>query len=121
MSGSGDSDRPTDEGGFPYSPLGLATVAGLVGVFVCAVWLGGCLAFWVWRHYQRRHRAGAVPSTDVSFLPSPIDGSTLTRNVSDTAHFSYSINSLAVEPAFHHTSLESILSEDVDKMNGDHS
>ena len=117
MLGSGEEERPSDVGSFLYSPLGLATVAALVAVIVSAVWLVGCLTCCLWRHCQRRHTAGAVPNTDVCFLSSPTDDRTLNRA---TAHFSYSINSLAVEPAFHHTSLESILSADVDKMEEHH-
>ena len=118
MLGSGEEDRPSrDIGSFLYSPLGLATVAVLVAVVVSAVWLVGGLTYCLWRHCQRRHTAGAVPSTDVCFLSSPADDRALTR---DTAHFSYSINSLAVESAFHHTSLESILSRDMDKMEEHH-
>ena len=120
MLGSGEADNTpaTDEDqGFFYSPLGLTTVSLLVGVTVSAVWLAGCLTYCLWRHCQRRHAAGAEPSTGVCFLSSPTgDDRTLTRHVSDTVHFSYSINSLAMEPAFHHSSLESILSGDLDKM-----
>ena len=99
---------------FLYSPLGLTTVSLGVGVVVSALWLLGCAGYCLWRHRHRKHTARAVPSSDAYFLSSP------TNRAGPTAHFSYSINSLAVEPAFHHTSLESILSEDVDKAEDNH-
>ena len=115
MVGSGE-DPGNDGEHFLYSPLGLVTVATVVGVAVSVVWLVGCLMYCCWRHHRRRNMGGAVPSGDVCFLSSPSDGP-ITGGVADSAHFSYSINSLAAEPAFHHTSLESILSE-MDKTEG---
>lgn len=110
MSGSGDNV-------FIFSPQGVATVAVVVGVAVSAVWLAGCITYCLWRHYWRREITGTAATTDVSFLSSPID-ITLSRPMRD-AEFSYSINSLAVEPAFHHTSMESILSADSQKTGND--
>ena len=110
MLGSGESAGAS----FPYSPEGLATVAVAVGALVCVVWLSGCLAYCWWRHRHRQSMAGTVRSRDVFFLPSPTNDRANSGGVADSAHFSYSIHSLAAEPAFHHTSLESILSGDPD-------
>ena len=104
MSASGEDPGTVES--FLHTLVGVTTVvvaAGLVtvvtGVLVC-----------VYCCYQYRHRHTRTLSTpeDAYF---PHNGTT---NDADTALFSYSINSLATEHAFHHTSLESILSGELE-------
>lgn len=103
MSGSGDSEDAED---FLYTPHGVATVTVAAVILISLVWLSGCGCYCWWR-YRRSHCNGAVASRDI--FNSPHNGTLAGGTDTTTAYFSYSVNSLASEPAFHHTSLESIL------------
>ena len=100
MSGSGGLN-PSEAGEtFLYTPHGVAVAVVMAVVMTSLVWLSACVCYCCWRYKHTHHdRAGD--------LSSPYNNA-LTSNV-ESPHFSYSINSLASEPAFHHTSLESIL------------
>ena len=119
MSGSGALDVPKTEDFF-YTTPGLITLVIIVIVLTSLVWLVGIICYCCCRHHLRyRNTSEHEPSTDVCFLSAPSDNGTLqdTSAEHDTINFSYSINSLAHEPAFHHTSLESILSGELDKQD----
>ena len=103
MSGSGESEAAEI---FLYTPHGVAVAMVMAVVITSLVWLSACACYCCWR-YNQRHRDRAGLHGDMHFPSSPHNNA-LSSNV-ESPHFSYSINSLATEPAFHHTSLESIL------------
>ena len=95
MSGSGGLNSSEAAEIFLYTPHGVAVAIIMAVVMTSLVWLSGCVCYCYRRHiHTLRDRAAATH--------------TFTSTV-ESAHFSYSVNSLASEPAFHHTSLESIL------------
>ena len=104
MSGSGGSAAER----FIYTGYGVTTVAVLVGLVISLAWLMGCVCYCCMRHHRRLQRADS--NRDVCFLSPTSHNGTLTNSEEKAVQFSYSVNSLASEPAFHHTSLESILS-----------
>ena len=111
MSGSG---APEIGDPFLHTAAGVTTVAVAVAVLTSVVWVVALLVcYWYYRYHQRQRNSGA---TDVLFMAaSPNNGTLASSAAGDiTPHFSYSLNSLAAEPAFHHTSMESILSGELE-------
>ena len=113
MSDSGDGQSNSQVEDFLYTPQGVAVVAVMAAVLVSLVWLSGCVCYCCWRH---RHSRSSGPATnqDLFFLGSSNNGTLPVPGSTGAPHFSYSLNSLAMEPAFHHTSLESILSGEIE-------
>lgn len=107
MSGAESTSAVED---FLYSPQGVATVAVVVAVLMSVVWLSGCVCYCCWRYCRRqRQDGGAEASQDLYFLGAPSSGNGTLSSGYNTGHLSYSLNSLTNDPAYLHTSLDSIL------------
>lgn len=117
MSGSGVLDVPKTEDFFSTA-LGLVTLAIVVFIVTSVVWLVGIIICYCCCRYHQRYQSTSEtePSTNVYYPPD--NNETLDTSARETVNFSYSLNSLAHEPAFKHTSLESILSGELDKQDG---
>lgn len=106
MSASGEDSVSMEN--LLHTTGGVATMVVLV-VIGLAVVVVVCVLVCAYYYYWRRHHRHTPTLSSTEDSLSPHNG---TPSNEDTTPFSYSINSLAAEPAFHHTSLESILSND---------
>ncbi len=107
MSGAESTSAAED---FLYSPQGVATVAVVVAIVTSVVWLSGCICYCCWRCCKRqRQDGGAETSQDIYFLATTSSGNGTLSSGYNTGNLSYSLNSLANDPTYLHTSLDSIL------------